>query len=170
MTEPMNYCEWEQTVPAEIKGDSVWRAEAYRLALFAADLAWHDATKLVRDKRTISLADQLFRANGGVSADIEEGYSRSTGKDRARFYEYALGSAREARGWYFKGRRVLEQQVASHRIQLLTHVIKLLLTMVPEQCGQTLREEPPSYRIRLHSDAWLSPNAAPGLLEEVPMP
>jgi len=166
----MNYREWEAIVPDEIKGDSVWKAEAYRLALFVAELAWHDATKLVRDKRTISLADQLFRATGGVSADIEEGYSRGTGKDRARFYEYGLGSAREARGWYFKGRHVLGEQVASHRIRLLTHVVKLLLTMVPDQRGQTLREEPPSYRITLDPRAGLSPNAHIGLLESIPMP
>jgi len=166
----MNYREWEAIVPDEIKGDSVWKAEAYRLALFVADLAWHDATKLVRDKRTISLADQLLRAAGGVSADIEEGYSRGTGKDRARFYEYALGSAREARGWYFKGRHVLGEQVPSHRIRLLTHVVKLLLTMVPDQRGQTLREEPPSYRITLDPGPGLSPNAHIGLLESIPMP
>src|SRR5580765_5186990 len=103
----MNFQEWLETVPEEIKADSVWKSEAYRLALFAADLAWHDVTKLVRDKRTISLGDQLYRAAGAVSADIEEGYSRGTGKDRARFYEYGLGSAREARGWCFKGRHVL---------------------------------------------------------------
>ena len=165
----MNYREWEAIVPDEIKGDSVWKAEAYRLALFVAELAWHDATKLVRDKRTISLADQLFRATGGVSADIEEGYSRGTGKDRARFYEYGLGSAREARGWYFKGRHVLGERVASHRIRLLTHVIKLLLTMVPDQRGQTLREEPPLYRIAFGSDTRLSRNAHIGLLENIPM-
>ena len=166
----VNYQEWLNSVPEEMQADSVWKSEAYRLALFVAELAWHDATKLLRDKRTISLADQLFRAAGGVSADIEEGYSRGTGRDRARFYEYGLGSAREARGWYFKGRHVLGQQVASHRIQLLTHVIKLLLTMVPHQRGQTMHEQPPSYRIRLDSDAWLSPNAATGLLEDIPMP
>jgi hypothetical protein len=76
-----------------------------------------------------------------VSADIEEGYSRGTGKDRARFYEYGLGSAREARGWYFKGRHVLGEPVIAYRIDLLTHVIRLLLTMVPDQRGQVLREE-----------------------------
>ena len=74
----MNYREWEETVPAEIKGDSVWRVEAYRLALFAADLAWPDATRLLSDKRSISLADQLYRSVGSISADVEEGYSRIT--------------------------------------------------------------------------------------------
>ena len=58
----MNYLEWEAIVPEEIQADSLWKVEAYRLAHFTAELAWHDATKLVHDKRTISLADQLFRA------------------------------------------------------------------------------------------------------------
>src|SRR6266496_6355230 len=128
----MNYRDWELAVPAEIKSDAVWRSEAYRLSLFAADLCWRDATRLVQDSRTKGLADQLYRSAGAVSADIEEGYSRGSGRDRARFYEYGLGSAREARGWYYKGRHVLGEEVAHHRILLLMHIIKLLLTMVPD--------------------------------------
>jgi len=166
----MNYREWEQTVPAEIKGDSVWKSEAYRLALFTADLAWRDATKFLGDKRTISLADQLYRAVGAVSADLEEGYSRGTGRDRARFYEYGLGSAREARGWYFKGRLVLGQEVAGHRMHLLTQIIRLLLTMVPDQRGQLLREESPPYHTSFESPAFESVENRDELLETVPMP
>jgi four helix bundle protein len=77
----MNYRDWENQVPEHIKRDSVWKSKAYRLALFVADLPWHDSTKLVADKRTISLADQLFRSTGAISADIEEGYSRGSGRD-----------------------------------------------------------------------------------------
>src|ERR1044072_7384961 len=141
----MNYVEWEQSVPTEIKSDSVWKSKAYQLALFAADPAWRDASKLVQDTRTMSLADQLYRAAGGVSADVEEGYSRGTGRHRARFYEYGLGSAREARGWYYKGRHVLGESVVAHRIGMLTEVIKLLLTMIPDQRGGVLREDTLGY-------------------------
>jgi hypothetical protein len=35
----MNYEEWLKSVPVEITGDSLWKVEAYRLALFAADWA-----------------------------------------------------------------------------------------------------------------------------------
>jgi hypothetical protein len=59
---------------------------------------------------------------------------------RARFYEYALGSARESRDWYYRGRHILGDDVAGHRLQLLTEIIRLLLTMVPQQRGRTLRE------------------------------
>ncbi len=137
----MKFGEWLASVPDEIRGDALWRMKVYRLALYAGDLAWHDATKLMRDKRTQGLSDQLYRAVGSVSANISEGYSRRSGKDRARFYEYALGSAREARGWYHQGRHVLSENVAMHRVQLLTEIIRLLLTIIPSDRGYKLREE-----------------------------
>src|SRR6476469_4107874 len=115
----MNYQEWEASVPAAIISDSLWRMEAYRLALFAADIGWQDVTALIQDKRTIALADQLYRALGSVGANLAEGYSRGTGKDRARFYEYALGSARESRDWYYKGRHILAESVVAHRLDLI---------------------------------------------------
>jgi four helix bundle protein len=68
--------------------------EVYRYALFAADLAWFDVSKLAQDQRTLSLSDQLYRAVDSVGANIAKGYSRRSGKDQARFDEYALGSAR----------------------------------------------------------------------------
>jgi four helix bundle protein len=142
----MNYAEWEGAVPAEITGDSLWKMEAYRLGLFIADLGWHDVTKLMRDGRTLGLSGQLYQALGSISANLAEGYSRGTGKDRARFYEYALGSARESRDWYYKGRHVLGEAVTQHRLSLLTQVIRLLLTMVPQQRGRLLRDQRLSYQ------------------------
>src|SRR5690242_2606593 len=103
----MNYDTWVKSVPREITGDPLWKVEAYRLALFAGDLGWRDTTKLLQDKRTLGVSDQLYRALGSISANISEGYSRASGKDQARFYEYSLGSARETRGWYYSGRFVL---------------------------------------------------------------
>ena len=120
--------------------------EVYQLAVFASDLAWHDVSKLVQDKRLVSLADQLYRAVGSISANIAEGYSRQSGKDQARFYEYALGSAREARTWYYQGRQLLPQAVTTHRIQLLTSIIRLLLTIIPAERGYKLAEEQTDYR------------------------
>ncbi len=49
----MNYEIWKQNVPSEIAGDQLWQVEAYRLALFAADVGWQDVTKLMQDKRTV---------------------------------------------------------------------------------------------------------------------
>ena len=140
----MNYDEWIKSVPADITGDVLWRVEAYRLALFMSELGWHDVTKLLRDKRTLEVSDQLYRALGSIAANISEGYSRGGGRDRAHFYEYALGSARESRGWYYNGRHVLGEAVAEHRIRLLTQIIRLLLTMIPDQRSVTFREESPA--------------------------
>jgi four helix bundle protein len=141
----MKYEDWESTVPEAITGDPLWRVQAYRLALFSADIGWEDVTRLAQDRRTQSLADQLYRSLGSVSANIAEGYSRGTGKDRARFYEYALGSARESRDWYYKSRHALGEDVTKHRLSLQTQIVRLLLTMVPDQRGQMMREERIAY-------------------------
>ena len=82
----MNYDEWLRSVPIAITGDPLWKVEAYRLALFVGELGWHDVTKLIKDKRTLELSDQLYRALGSIGANISEGYSRGGGRDRAHFY------------------------------------------------------------------------------------
>lgn len=92
-----------------------------------------------------SVADQLYRSVGSIGANIAEGYSRGTGKDRARFYEYALGSARESRDWYFKSRFVLGEEVADHRLNFMTQIIRLLLVIVPEQRGGEIRDPEQTY-------------------------
>jgi four helix bundle protein len=141
----MDFITWEKSVPEAFTSDPLWRVEAYRLALFLADLGWHDVTKLMSDRRTLSLADQLYRSLGGIGSQIGEGYSRGTGRDRARFYEYALGSTRESRDWYYKGRHALGESVVVHRLNLLTQIARLLLVMIPDQRGQQMREEAASY-------------------------
>ena len=143
----MNYQEWEESVPQDFKADSLWKMTAYRYALFASDLGWSDVTRLIKDKRTLEIADHLYRSLGSISANLAEGYSRGTGKDRARFYEYSLGSARESRDWYFKGRHILSKEVFQHRNKFLSEIIRLLLTMVPQQRGRTLREEQADYDV-----------------------
>jgi four helix bundle protein len=141
----MKFSDWLAAVPQEIRGDALWTMEAYRLGLFAGDLGWRDVTKLAQDNRTSALASQLYRALGSVHANLAEGYSRSSGKDRARFYEYSLGSARESRSWYFDARHVLDPEVTTHRIQLQTQIIRLLLKMIPDQREQTLCEDAAPY-------------------------
>ena len=136
----MNYAEWEKGLPPDVTGDTLWKIEAYRLGLFAGYLAWEDVSKLVRDRRTLELTGQLYDAVGSVGAHIAEGYSRSSGKDRVRFYEYSLGSAREGRHWYLQAQPILGEPVVRHRISLLTQIIRLLLTMIPDQRQITIRE------------------------------
>ena len=156
----MNFDDWLKTVPETITGDSLWKMEVYRLGLFAADICWYDVTRLMQDKRTLDLSDQLYRAVGSISANIAEGYSKSTGKDRARFYEYALGSARESRDWYYKARHILGEEATHHRLIFMTQIIRLLTTMVPQQRAQgTIRESGPTYEVGFDN-----------LLNNVPLP
>jgi four helix bundle protein len=135
-SEAVTYDQWQAGVPSEITADILWRAEAYRLSLFLSDVSWHDITRLWNDGRTRSVADQLFRATGRISANIAEGYSRGTAKSRICFYEYALGSTREARDWYHKSRGVLGDDVTDHRLKLTTQIIKLILAMIGQERRQ----------------------------------
>ena len=114
--------------------------QSYRLALFLSDLAWEDAGKLVLEPRTRGTADQLYRAAANISSNICEGYSRNTGKGRAIFYEYALGSVRETRDWYFKSRAVLPNGVTDHRMEVASTIIRLTLTMISQE-RRTNRED-----------------------------
>lgn len=167
----MNYLDWLKTVPQEIQEDPLWNQEAYRLSLFAADLGWHDTTKLFRDGRTRKLAGQLYDAVGSIGANISEGYSRGYQKDRARFYEYALGSARESRTWYFDGRHVLGEIVSKHRIKLHTQIIRLLLKMVPITRGYVLHDDDDSNLPAAPNEIAQEPDTViQNLLESVPMP
>jgi four helix bundle protein len=139
-----------------------------RLALFAADLGYMRPNYWQISEP--SVADQLYRSVGAISAAVAEGYSRGTGRNRARFYEYGLGSAREARGWCFKGRHVLGTEFTHHRRQLLTHIVGLLLTMIPDQRGQALREDSPPYDAAGEPPVLETTTNLAELLEIVPMP
>lgn len=125
----------------EIRQDPLWNLEVYRLGLFIADIGWEDIVILDKNRITRDEADQIHRSLDSISANIAEGYSRSTGKDRARYFEYSLGEAREARDRYYKVRRALKPEVALHRIKLLTQIIKILNTFVPAQRKRGIREE-----------------------------
>ena len=129
----LTFEQWQEGVHADIRNDVMWRMEAYRLSLFLSDLAWTDCDKLLADRRTREIADQLCRATGKISAQIAEGYSRTTAKDRVLFYAYALGSLRESRDWYFKSRHVFEPNVTDHRVALCTSVIRLVLATIKNE-------------------------------------
>ncbi|MTI89239.1 MAG: four helix bundle protein [Balneolaceae bacterium] len=128
----MTYKEWEKSVYPEIKNDIVWKLEVYRYALYLSDLAWSDSLQII-ERKHFSLADQLYRSSSSISANTSEGYSRISNKEKARFYEIALGSAREARGWYFKSRHILSDEVSTKRVQLITHIIRLMLKMITDR-------------------------------------
>lgn len=156
----MTFDDWRATLPPEITDDPLWHMTLYQQALFLGEISWYDVCKLAQDHRTLHLSDQLYRATGKLSTNIAEGYSKASGKDQARYYEYALGSARETRDWYYKARHVLSEEVALHRIRLTVHLIRQLLTLVPFHRGTKIREETALYEI----------HPIEALLKNIPMP
>jgi hypothetical protein len=65
----MDFGEWEKKISEKIRNDVLWTLKSYKLALFLADLVWLDCTKLMSDRRTIGISDQLFRSVGSISAN-----------------------------------------------------------------------------------------------------
>ena len=144
----MNYSEWLSTVPSELTNDPIWKLEVYRLALFADNIGWNDVLALSKNNLMWSVADQLHRSLGSISANLTEGYSRSKGLDRARFFEFSLGSARESRDWYYKSRHVLSAEVINHRLGLVTQIIAMLTPMISHQRKHAIREEQAEYNVQ----------------------
>jgi four helix bundle protein len=135
MEDPPGLAEWaEAHVPECIREDPIWRLPAYRFALYLGDLVQReDAPLIQRDYRTRKHVDQLLHAIGSVSANISEGYGSTTGPERAKFYEYAQRSAREARDWIFKVRHALPAAVASSRMALATRIMKILTVAITRE-------------------------------------
>jgi four helix bundle protein len=137
--DPPGFVEWEATVPESYRRDPIWRTPAYRYGLWASELAREDIKRLRANRDSRNDADQLLRAINSISANIAEGYGRRTGGERARYYDYALASAREARDWYFKARRVLGPELVEHRLQLLERIVRILVAIIPRERSQHTR-------------------------------
>ena len=129
----MTYDEWEASAAPKLRRDRLWRMRVYRLACYVAELGWTDARELGRDPLTRTVGPQLLAALGSIRTNIAEGYSRSGGRDRVRFFEYALGSARESREWYLHVEPVLGDALVSTRCEPLDEVIRLLLAIIPRE-------------------------------------
>lgn len=127
---------WEAQVPEHLKHDAIWRRQDYRLARYLADTAWPDAAELDRHRVTRDIGAQLYKAIGDIPSHLAEGYSRGSVQDRVRFYEYALGSAREAREWYARGVHILGVERVRERSEYLTSILRLLLTVIPGERSQ----------------------------------
>ena len=125
--------QWQNTPPPDLIGDPIWRMTAYRISLFMADLVRLDARSLVDHGAPSHKVTQLESSVESVEANISEGYSKFSGKDRARFFEMALASAREARGWYRRSSQWLGTDQAEERRMLLTQVIKILTVAIPRE-------------------------------------
>lgn len=127
----VDFARWEKTPPPELFGDAIWRLPAYRLSRFLALVVDKDIRAIV--KRHPSRAEQLERAVDSIGLNITEGYGRLHGRERARFYEYALGSAGEARDLYAPVQGSLSPGVALSRAKLLSRTIRILTSAIPQE-------------------------------------
>jgi four helix bundle protein len=126
----VNYEKWKQSVPDAIRGETLWNFIGYQKALFLYDICWMDCEKFIKHPLGKPVAHQLIRSVGSISANIEEGQGRGFSKDRDYFLRIALGSARESKGWYYRAKALLDENVLAHRLELLGEVIALLVTEV----------------------------------------
>jgi four helix bundle protein len=137
---------WDDRQPRWEKEDPIWTLLAYRLARYALDLTKED----LRQARRIdaNTRDQLLRSVGSIAANLGEGHARSSTRERARFYNYALGSAREACVWYSSISDALPDGVASARLAVLTRIKKLTFGLTrkadaPRWLGPRKKPNPP---------------------------
>lgn len=124
---------FEAKPPEDLVGDPIWRLPAFRIGLFLSQVARRDCLVLRRYPYHYRDATQLKTAVDGIKANISEGYGKLSGRDRARYYEMALSTAREAREWYREVADVLGRPEATERALLLTRVIRILTKAIPEE-------------------------------------
>jgi four helix bundle protein len=121
---------WERTCHPAITSDVIWKLDAYRASLFLIHLARRDMRRASKRDFDAELSRQLLRSAGSVSANLAEGFSRSTRADRLRFLDYALGSDRECVSWYETAADVVPPETRSDRFILLARIRSLLLGLI----------------------------------------
>jgi four helix bundle protein len=130
--------------PSEASGnDPLKRMRVYQLARDLIAAPWTDAERLKTDIATVEIVGQLYSAVCSIAANLAEGYSRSSGRDRARIFEYALGSARESMTWYKAALPVLGEESARLRLDSLEEIRRMLMAIIPRERGRLLRSSKP---------------------------
>jgi four helix bundle protein len=112
---------------------------AYQLARALIGDSWSDAEKLRHHRVTEKVSSQLYAAIGSIAANLAEGYSRSSGRDRARIFEYALGSVRESMTWYESAEPVLGAELIRQRLDKLEEIRRILLAVIPRERDRLIR-------------------------------
>ena len=126
----MTYDDWDATVPSVLKGDAIWRVQAYRLASYLSIVAGFDADAIAERPWLVKSAAQLASASESIPSNIAEGYARLSPKDRIRYYEYAVGSADETKSRYVTLSRRLDPSLVEARLAVLSSVTRLVLKMI----------------------------------------
>jgi four helix bundle protein len=118
--------------------DPLGRMRVYQLARELVPDCWDDAKLLRAEALTREISGQLYASVGSIAANLGEGYSRSSGKDRARIFEIALGSVRESMEWYRSGEPVIGK-ATENRLDRLEEMRRLLLAIIPRERGKPMK-------------------------------
>ncbi len=101
--------------------------------------SFEDAKLLKAEPITAEIAGQLYAAVCSINANVGEAYSRSSGKDRARMFEYALGSVRESMSWYLSSKPIIGDEKTTDRRDRLEEMRRLLLAIIPRERGKSMK-------------------------------
>ena len=134
------YDAWLAAVPSAVRRDGLWRLAAYRLARFASTRGWVATSLLSPDPRMWKVTRQLYGALGSICANLADGHARSSHADRARLYEYALTSVREAREWYLQAMPLLGENETLAELSLLDEIAALITAYVADQRNRARRQ------------------------------
>ena len=124
-------------------GDPLERMRVYQLAKELLKPSFTDAEVLRAHPVTVEIAAQLYTAVGSIAANLREGYYRSSGKDRARIFEYALGSEGESEEWYDAAEPVLGTERTASRIETLREIQRMLKAIIPRERERLIRPHRP---------------------------
>jgi four helix bundle protein len=119
--------------------DPLERMRVYQLAKELLKPSFDDGQILRANPLTREIAGQLYASVGSIAANLREGYYRSSGKDRARIFEYALGSAGESEEWYAAAEAVLGSERTSSRIKSLREIQRMLKAITPRERDRLIR-------------------------------
>jgi four helix bundle protein len=126
-------------VTVETSHDPLNRMRVFELASKLIPDCFEDAKALRAEPITAEIVGQLYATVCSIEANISEGYSRSSGKDRARIFEYALGSVRESMSWYRSSLPILGELKVKDRRDRLEEMRRLLLAIIPRERGKSMK-------------------------------
>jgi four helix bundle protein len=89
----------------------IYEMDVYMLAEKLSDKVWFDYDNWP-PKVQHTTGYQIIRSADSIAANLAEGYGRSTGPDRRKFYTYSRGSFEETKAWLRKlnRRKILNKE------------------------------------------------------------
>lgn len=112
---------------------STWQ----KARVFAVEV--YKATNLMPGTEKYGLVSQLQRASVSVAANIAEGFSRRTSKDKVQFYRVALGSITEAQSHLYIANdlKFLNDDDLTSLIDLSVELHKMINGMIKSAGGMS---------------------------------